>query len=170
MKILSRVAGLVVISVFAFTCLPALAAASGMAHAGSIDIQGGWVRATPNGARTGAAYLTIDNQGGAEDRLTGGTTTAASTMQIHEMKVENGVMSMREVTGGLALPAHAKTELKPGGYHIMLIGLAKPIAAGDDVVLTLHFAKAGDVTMQLPAKDASAMQTMGGARHMGGAK
>jgi periplasmic copper chaperone A len=170
MKILSRVAGLVVISVFAFTCLPALAAASGMAHAGSIDIQGGWVRATPNGARTGAAYLTIDNQGGAEDRLTGGTTTAASTMQIHEMKVENGVMSMREVTGGLALPAHAKTELKPGGYHIMLIGLAKPIAAGDDVVLTLHFAKAGDVTMQLPAKDASAMQTMGGAMHMGGAK
>lgn len=170
MKILSRAAGFVAVCVFAFTSLPALAADPGMAHAGSIDIQGGWVRATPNGARTGAAYLTIDNQGAAEDRLTGGITAAASTVQIHEMKVDNGVMSMREVTGGLALPAHTKTELKPGSYHLMLIGLAKPIAAGDDVVLTLHFAKAGDVTVQLPAKDASAMQPMGGAMHMGGAK
>lgn len=170
MKAFSRAAGLAAISVFSFVCLPALAADPGTAHAGNLDIQGGWVRATPNGARTGAGYLTIENKGGSEDCLTGGSTDAASAVQVHEMKVDNGVMSMREVTGGLAVPAHAKTELKPGSYHLMLIGLAKPIAAGDDVVLTLHFAKAGDVTMHLPAKDASAMQAPGAMMHMGGAK
>jgi len=139
--------------------------APGMGHAGNLVIEGGWVRATPNGAKAGAAYLTVENKGETEDRLMSGSSNVAPTVQVHEMKVDNGVMSMREVEGGLALPPHAKTELKPGGYHIMLIGLTKPIAPGQDVALTLHFAKAGDVTLHLPAKDASAMQSMGG---MGG--
>ena len=150
----------------------ALADAPGAAKAGSLALSDGWVRATPNGARTGAAYLTIENKGDAEDRLTGGSSPAAATVEVHEMKMDQGVMTMRPVEGGLKLAPHAKTELKPGGYHIMLIGLARPIAAGGMVALTLHFAKAGDVTIDLPARDASAMpgmqHGMGGMMHGGG--
>ena len=134
----------------------ALCAFSVTAFASDLAIHDGWVRVPPKGARTGAAYLTIRNQGAAEDRLMGGATSVASTVEVHEMKVEKGVMSMRALESGLALPPGAKTELKPGGYHLMLIGLKGKIAAGDDIALTLHFAKAGDVTVHLPARDAAA--------------
>jgi periplasmic copper chaperone A len=147
--------------------------APGAVQVGNLVVESGWVRATPNGAKAGAAYLTVENKGNVEDRLISGSSDVAPTVQVHEMKVDNGVMSMREVEGGLALPAHSRTDLKPGSYHLMLIGLTKPIAPGQDVALTLHFAKAGDVTLHLPAKDAYAMKSsggMGGMMQGGGAK
>jgi copper(I)-binding protein len=134
------------------------------ASAADLVIHDGWVRVPPKGARTGAAYLTIRNQGAAEDRLMGGATSVASTVEVHEMKLEKGVMSMRALDDGLALPPGTQTELKPGSYHLMLIGLKGTIAADDDVVLTLHFAKAGDVTVHLPARDAMSGRTHGGAQ------
>ena len=70
--------------------------------------------------------MTIQNKGATPDRLTGGSADFA-TVEIHEMKSENGVMEMREVTGGLAIPAHGSVGLAPGGYHLMLTHLAHPL-------------------------------------------
>jgi copper(I)-binding protein len=143
------------------------AAPAAETHAGNLVLRDGWVRVPPKGAHTGAAYLTIVNDGDSEDRLTGGKTDAAAILEVHEMKMDKGVMSMRAVQGGLALPPRSETRLKPGGYHLMLIGLKTSIAAGDDIVMTLHFARAGEVTVHLPAREASAMQGMRGMMRQG---
>ena len=122
----------------------------------SIQVEKPYARATPGGATTGAVYMTLDNKSNAEDRLTGASSDVASTLQIHEMKVVNGTMEMREVAGGLAIPAGGSVVLKPGGYHVMLIGLKKPLKAGDSFPLTLQFQKAGKVSVTVP------VQAMGG--------
>lgn len=138
---------------FAGAALFLAAAAPAAAETGAIRIEHPWSRATPAGATTGAAYMTIENGSNAEDRLTGATSDVAATTEIHEMKMADGVMKMRAVTDGLAVPAHGSVALKPGGYHVMLIGLKKPLKAGETVVLTLDFAKAGKVDVSAPVMD-----------------
>ena len=103
---------------------PAFAQGAGNA---SITVEQPWTRATPAGAKTGAVYMTLENKSGTADRLTGASSDVADKLQIHEMKVENGVMQMREIAGGLSVPAGGSVVLKPGSYHVMLIGLKKPL-------------------------------------------
>jgi periplasmic copper chaperone A len=105
----------------------------------SIQIEQPWSRATPSGAKTAAVYMTIDNKSGTADRLTGASSDVADKLQIHEMKVDNGVMQMREIAGGLPIPANGSAVLKPGSYHVMLIGLKKPLSAGEKFPVTLNF-------------------------------
>lgn len=131
--------------------------------AGTVTVDHAWARATPGGAKTGAVYMTITNNGSEAERLIGGASPDAATVQVHEMKVVNNVMQMREVPGGLAIPAHGTVTLKPGSYHVMLIGLKKPLKAGDAVPLTLRFDKAAAMTINVP------VETMG-ADDMGGMK
>jgi periplasmic copper chaperone A len=78
------------------------------------------------------------------------------------MKVENGVMQMRELGGGLSIPAGGSVVLKPGSYHVMLIGLKKPLTAGETFPLTLTFEKAGNVSITVP------VQAMGAGKDKGG--
>jgi copper(I)-binding protein len=128
----------------------AVSAAAALAQefkAGDIVIEKPWARATPKGAEVGGGYLTIENKGATPDRLTGGSADFA-TVEIHEMKSENGVMEMREVTGGLSIPAHGSVGLAPGGYHIMFTHLAHPLAKGDTVKATLAFEHAGPVEVE----------------------
>lgn len=146
----------------AFTA-PAFAQGTGNA---SIAVEQPWSRATPSGAKTGAVYLTIDNKSGTPDKLTGASSNVADKLQIHEMKVENGVMQMREITGGLPVPANGSVVLKPGSYHVMLIGLKKPLTAGETFPLTLTFAKAGNISVTVPVQSMGATQDKGG--NMGG--
>jgi len=101
------------------------------------------VFATPPGARTAAAYLSIDNRGAANDELLGVTSSIGSA-SVHETSMEGGVMRMRSVDR-LAVPAHGKVTLQPGGYHLMLEELEHPLRAGDKVSLRLTFEKAGTV-------------------------
>jgi periplasmic copper chaperone A len=115
--------------------------------AGDIVIEKPWARATPKGAEVGGAYMTIENKGAAPDRLTGGSADFA-TVEIHEMKSENGVMEMRPVEGGLVIPAHGSVGLAPGGYHIMLTHLAHPLTKGDTIKATLNFEHAGPVEVE----------------------
>ena len=131
--------------------LPALAMA---ASKPAITTAFAWVRAAPAGATAGAAYLSITNTGSAPDRLIGGSSPVASAVELHEMNMDGGVMRMRPVTGGLAIPAGRTIALKPGGYHIMLIGLKAPLTAGTMVPLTLRFEKAGVVKLQVPVRPA----------------
>ncbi len=129
-----------------------LVATSALAAASTPRIAAGWVRATPPGAPAGAAYLTLTNPGKTPDRLLGGSAPGVKRVEVHEMSVTGGVMRMRPLTEGLAIPAGGTVVLKPGGYHIMLIGLDRPLKAGDTLRLTLRFEKAGSVEAVLPIK------------------
>jgi copper(I)-binding protein len=108
-----------------------------------------WARATPQGAKTGAAYMTLVNPGPADDRLVGVTTPVAGEAQIHSISLENGVMMMRPVPS-IEVKAGSTSVLKPAGYHVMLMDLKQPLVEGQSFPLTLIFSKAGNV--QVTAK------------------
>jgi copper(I)-binding protein len=119
------------------------------AKPGDIVIQKPWARATPKGADVGAGYLIIRNNGATPDRLTGGTSDFA-TVEIHQMKSEDGVMKMAEIKNGLNIPAHGSIGLAPGGYHLMFTHLTHPLNKGDTVDATLNFEHAGSVEVHFP--------------------
>jgi periplasmic copper chaperone A len=143
---------------FALALALALSAAPALAQevkAGDITIEKAWARATPKGADNGAGYLTIHNNGAAPDKLTGGSADFAA-VEIHEMKSENGVMTMRELKDGLSIPAHGTVRLAPGGYHIMFTHLTKPLEKGSKVTATLNFEHGGSVAVEFPVQGVGA--------------
>jgi periplasmic copper chaperone A len=135
---------------------------------GALKIENAFARPTPNGATVAAGYLTIINSGDSPDRLVSATSDISAKTQIHEMKMENGVMEMRELTEGLAIPAGATVALKPGGYHIMFVDLKHGVKPGDVIHTTLTFEKAGKV--DVPFKAAASMGAMAPGGDMGGMK
>ncbi|HUA55901.1 MAG TPA: copper chaperone PCu(A)C [Candidatus Sulfotelmatobacter sp.] len=126
--------------------------------ASPIAVEGPWARATPAGARTGAVYMTLANKANASDRLTAAASDVAAEVQIHEMSVVNGIMKMRQLTDGLAIPAGGSVTLKPGSYHVMLIGLKKPLTVGETFPLTLTFQRAGNISVTVQVKAMGAME------------
>ena len=125
----------------------------------TLTIDQAWVRATPPNAAVAGGFLRINNTGAADDALLSADTEAAERVEIHEMKMRGEVMEMRQLTGGLDIPAGKTVELKPGGYHLMLIKPKRPLAEGQSVTLTLRFRKAGERTVsfmvhqQMPMAD-----------------
>jgi periplasmic copper chaperone A len=117
---------------------------------GSIRISQPWTRATPKGASSGAAYMTIVNTGKVPDRVSCVSSDASNECQIHTMTMENGVMKMRPVEGGLEIKPGAMVTLKPSGLHVMLVGLKHPLDQGASVKVTLKFEKAGTVDVEYP--------------------
>ncbi|WP_414900833.1 copper chaperone PCu(A)C [Sphingomonas flavalba] len=143
--------------------LAATAAAPGLAASQSaIAVDRAWARQTAPGQSAGGAFMTITNHGKAADRLIGGSAAVASRVEVHTMAVDGGVMRMRPVTGGLSIPAGASVALRPGGYHIMLIGLKAPLARGSAVPVTLRFEKAGAITVRLQVEAIGATAAGGG--------
>jgi periplasmic copper chaperone A len=123
----------------------------------SLDIRQPFARATPSGAKTAAVFMTIENKGKDADRLVSASSPAAGIVEIHEMKVDGGMMQMREVMGVDVKPG-ATVELKPGGYHVMLMDLKQPLKQGESVPVTLKFEKAGSVEIR------AAIEAMGAGR------
>jgi copper(I)-binding protein len=113
--------------------------------AGAIEIDHPWSRAVPKGAAVAAGYLTIRNTGNEPDRLVSGSTPVASKLEVHEMSMDNGVMRMRPVAGGLEIKPGETVELKPQSFHIMMTGLKERIEKGKPFKGTLVFEKAGPV-------------------------
>jgi periplasmic copper chaperone A len=142
-----RTAAALTLSIAAFTA-PA-AHASGY-DVGSIHITQPWARATPKGASAGAAYLTVKNDGTAADRLSCVSSDASASCQIHKMTMDNGVMKMRPVEGGLEIPPGETVTLKPSGLHLMLTELKHPLEPGKTVEATLQFEKAGTIKVDFP--------------------
>lgn len=136
-------------AVFAlFVSVFALFAAPVRAHeykAGDIILHHPWSRATPPGAKVAGGFMVLKNTGASEDRLIAGTFEASKIVEIHEMKMVNGVMQMRALEKGLPVPAGQSVTLKPGGYHVMFIDLKRPLTAGEKITGTLVFEKAGKV-------------------------
>ncbi|MGJ4950393.1 copper chaperone PCu(A)C [Bradyrhizobium sp. HKCCYLS20291] len=117
--------------------------------AGDLVISQPWSRATPGGAKTGAGYLTIENKGAAPDRLVAASGEVAGRIEVHEMAVTNGVMTMRPLEKGLVIEPGKVVALAPGGYHLMLMELKGPLKQGDKLPVTLEFEKAGKVAVTL---------------------
>lgn len=136
----SRTATLRRLSRLAATIAIVCLAACSPASSGAVRVSGAWAPATPKGAPVGAGYMTIANDGAAAVRLTGGQSAVAERVEIHAMSTIGGVMRMRPIEGGLEVPSGGSVELKPSGMHLMLIGLKRPLVAGESVVVTLIFA------------------------------
>ena len=136
--------------------LGAILASAAEARASDILVTGAFARAsvTPV-ARSGAAYATLKNQGSASDRLIAIATPAAATAELHVSKIDGDVMKM-EAVGSLDLPPSGEVAMKPGGLHIMLTGLGRPLVEGQSIVVTFSFEKAGDVAVKMPVASAAA--------------
>jgi len=111
-----------------------------VAQTGQLEIKAPWARATPGHAENGAAYLTIVSP--TADRLTAVSSPIAQKVELHTMSMEGGVMRMRPLTA-LDIPAGQAIALRPGGMHIMLVGLTEPLREGGSFPLTLSFEHAG---------------------------
>ena len=109
-------------------------------------------RATVGSMPSSAAYLSITNHGAMDDRLLAVESSLARKTELHTMEVTNGVMKMRQIDGGIAVPAGKTIELAPGGFHVMLIGLKAPLNGGKNYQMTLVFEKAGKVELTGLAK------------------
>lgn len=135
----------------------ALAAALAHAHSfklGALDIGHPYARATTPGQSAGGAFLAVENRGAA-DRLLSASTDVAQSVELHQMSMEGDVMRMRPVDA-IDLPAGKTVTLKPGGFHIMLMGLKAPLKQGSAFPLKLKFEKAGEVTVQVNVEAATA--------------
>ncbi len=102
-------------------------------------------RETPPGVKVGAGYLTITNNGKEDDKLISVTGDVSPLIQIHTMSIEDNVMKMQEVKGGLEIPAGKSVQLQAGGKHIMFMNLPKQLKAGDKHKAILVFEKAGEI-------------------------
>jgi periplasmic copper chaperone A len=131
------------------TCLVGSLAHAEDVKAGDLVISQAWSRATPNGAKIGSGYFTIENKGTTADKLVGVTGEISGKIEVHEMSMNNGVMNMRPVDGGVAIDPGKTVKLAPGGYHLMIMDLKSPLKQGDKLPLTLSFEKAGKVAVVL---------------------
>lgn len=137
-------------------CLQASPSSAQEVKAGDLLITQAWSRATPGGAKVAGGYLTIENKGSSPDRLIAGSTDVAGKFEIHEMAMNNGVMTMRPLDRGLPIEPGKTVKLAPGGFHLMLMDLKGALKQGDKVPVTLEFEKAGKVTLSLDVQGVGA--------------
>lgn len=147
--------------------IPAMTWPASAQQAGALKIETPWSRATPGNSKIGAGYLTVTNTGTVPDTLVSATTSASDHVEIHEMAMKDGVMTMRPVKNGVAVAPGKSVSFAPGGFHMMLMGLKAPLKQGDKVPLTLTFAKAGKVDVTLDVQGIGAQAPAGSAAPAG---
>lgn len=111
---------------------------------GPIEIGHPWARASAPMAQAGAAFMTLTNRSAEDDRLIRAEADLSETVELHTHLMDGGIMRMREVEA-IAIPAGGTTDLKPGGLHVMFLGLKQPLTEGKSFPLTLVFEKAGTI-------------------------
>ena len=132
---------------FALAALPAWA---------QVSVERPWTRATPPGAKVGAGFMRLRNAGAA-DRVIGASSPVAGRVEMHITVRDGDVMKMREVTS-FEVPAGGSVELKPGGAHLMLLDLKRPLKKGEKVPLRLKLEKGGELKMELSVEEMGARQ------------
>ncbi len=115
---------------------------------GDLDIYHPWTRATPAGADVAGGYMEISNSGTSDDRLVAVEVSGVHMSAIHEMAMVDGIMKMRPLPSGLEIKAGQSVVLKPGAFHVMMMGLSKPLVAGETISGTLQFEKAGSIAVE----------------------
>ena len=149
---------LVASSLLAALCLPAWAQ--------NVEVKGAWARATVQGQKASGAFMTLTAKEGT--RLMGVASPVAGVAEVHEMAMEGDVMKMRALVAGLELPAGKAVELKPGGYHVMLMDLKLPLQKETTIPMTLTFKNAKGVESKSDIKvPVSMMAPAGMGEHMG---
>lgn len=131
------------IMIAAAAVLALLGATPAIAH--DVAVGQAWSRATPKGAKVAGGYLTIENHGAQPDRLLSASSPAAAKLEIHQMTMQDGIMTMRPLDDGLAIPADATVTLAPGGDHIMFVGLTAPFEEDQRIQVSLYFAHSGKI-------------------------
>ncbi|MBL8663793.1 MAG: copper chaperone PCu(A)C [Candidatus Odyssella sp.] len=132
--------------------LPAAAAqAQHVQRQNNIELSQAWMRASLAGVPNTAAYMTIQTTDGKPDRLLRAESPVAGKVELHTHLIENGVAKMREVPA-IDVPAGGGAELKPGGLHVMLLGVKRALQDGERAPLTLVFERAGTVTLTVPVR------------------
>lgn len=116
----------------------------------TVDVKDAWVRATVPSQQATGAFMKLTAKEGV--KLVGISTPAAAVAEVHEMKMDGDVMKMRAVTGGLDLPAGTAVELKPGGYHLMLMDLKATLVKDSRIPMTLVFKNAKGVESKMELK------------------
>lgn len=124
---------------------------------GDLTIERPTLRVTPQGAPVAGGYMLVTNTGEADDTLVAASVDAAPETEIHEMRMDGDVMRMRELDGGLVIPAGQSVSLQPGGYHLMLMG-PTPLAEGETHEVRLTFERAGEVTVPFAVQDLGAIR------------
>lgn len=130
-------------------CIAASVAAADV-KVGNLSIDDVWAR-TGQPGQVSAAFMDVKNKGAA-DKIVSAHCDCAKATELHDMKMADGKMLMMQVPA-MDVPANGELKLKPGGYHIMLIGLNRPLVAGETLPIKLKFEKAGEVTVQAQVKD-----------------
>lgn len=133
---------------------------------GSLKIGHPWTRATPKGADVAGGFMSIANTGSTDDRLIAVSVSGIKRVEIHEMSMDNGVMKMRPLADGLVLPAGKTIILKPGSFHVMMMGLSAPFIEGDYIKGTLTFEKAGTVDIEFAVEAQGANPKQDNIKHM----
>ena len=142
----------------AFVTAISTSAVAGDGETGALKVDGAWARPSIGKTGNSAAYMTITNSGGAPDTLIAVTTPHASKAELHTHIRDKDIMRMRQVKDGIPVPANGKAELKPGGFHVMLMKLKEPIKKGTMLPLTLTFKNAGDVTVHANVQMSQSMK------------
>jgi copper(I)-binding protein len=120
----------------------------------AIQVSDAWARAVTAGANVNsAAYLTIRNTGQTADRLVKATSDVATAVELHKTEMSGGVMKMAPMEGGIDLPAGGEMQLKPGGLHVMLIGVQRDLKAGEKITLKLQFEQAGETAVEVQVRN-----------------
>lgn len=144
-----------------FTCGSAVLAEShakmkhdgGMVKVGDVVVSGAWARQSLRKGGNSAAFMMVKNAGHSDDVLVSAASDVAKRVELHNHVNDNGVMKMRQVKTGIPVKAGAMAELKPGGYHVMLIGLKRDLKPGDKVHLTLTFKSGASAKLMVPVRD-----------------
>jgi copper(I)-binding protein len=126
---------------------------------GDIEVRHPWSRATPPGAQVGVGYMEIRNKGSEPDRLVAASTPVAKSVEIHVTQREGEVMRMRQVKD-FEIPARERITLRPGGSHLMLVDIVRPLKKGERFTMRLRFERAGEMEVELEVQEQ-------GARHPG---
>jgi hypothetical protein len=126
-------------------------AAIAASPASPITISNAWARPVVAAGMTAAGYLTVVNRGPFGDRLVGASSPLAARVSLHQSRMVGAMMTMRAVTA-IGIPARGRADLSPGGYHLMLAGVRRPLASGARIPLTLSFARAGTVRTSLTVR------------------
>ena len=135
-----------------------LAAAAAFAHnheKGDIQVRHPWSRATPAGAKVAVGYMEIRNHGKQPDRLLSATTPVAQRVEMHITRQEGEVMKMREVKS-FEVAARERYELRPGGSHLMLVDIVRPLKKGERFPMRLVFERAGELQIELEVQEVGA--------------
>lgn len=141
---------------------------AGWAHNhGNLDLQHGWIKQPVPGTMMTGGFVTITNNGMHDEQLLSASSNIAKHTELHTMVMVDGVMKMRKIAAGLALPAGETLNLKPGGNHIMFIGLKSMLMAGDKQTITFTFKQAGEVkhTFMVHKPQAAEMHSQDGHDH-----